>query len=101
MTTVKTNSPNHAFQVALDDSNTPSIPVTKAQLRTFRAIIIDLTKIIPKLFANPSPQNIEDLIDTLNLLSKFICSLDAASSLKAQGLAIIKNLITILKIQLS
>ncbi|OTW51253.1 collagen-like protein, partial [Bacillus thuringiensis serovar mexicanensis] len=77
--------------------NTPSIPVTKAQLRTFRAIIIDLTKIIPKLFANPSPQNIEDLIDTLNLLSKFICSLDAASSLKAQGLAIIKNLITILK----
>ncbi|MGR5961380.1 Gly-Xaa-Xaa repeat protein [Bacillus paranthracis] len=77
--------------------NTPSIPVTKAQLRTFRAIIIDLTKIIPKLFANPSPQNIEDLIDTLNLLSKFICSLDATSSLKAQGLAIIKNLITILK----
>ncbi|PES21970.1 collagen-like protein, partial [Bacillus anthracis] len=76
--------------------NTPSIPVTKAQLRTFRAIIIDLTKIIPKLFANPSPQNIEDLIDTLNLLSKFICSLDATSSLKAQGLAIIKNLITIL-----
>ncbi|MFE5183420.1 collagen-like repeat preface domain-containing protein, partial [Bacillus cereus] len=77
--------------------NTPSIPVTKVQLRTFRAIIIDLTKIIPKLFANPSPQNIEDLIDTLNLLSKFICSLDATSSLKAQGLAIIKNLITILK----
>ncbi|MEI4651368.1 collagen-like repeat preface domain-containing protein, partial [Bacillus cereus] len=77
--------------------NTPSIPVTKAQLRTFRAIIIDLTKIIPKLFANPSPQNIEDLIDTLNLLSKFICSLDATSSLKAQGLAIIKNLITILR----
>ncbi|MGG5785398.1 collagen-like repeat preface domain-containing protein, partial [Bacillus albus] len=77
--------------------NTPSIPITKAQLRTFRAIIIDLTKIIPKLFANPSPQNIEDLIDTLNLLSKFICSLDATSSLKAQGLAIIKNLITILK----
>ncbi|WP_163254001.1 collagen-like protein, partial [Bacillus tropicus] len=77
--------------------NTPSIPVTKAQLRTFRAIIIDLTKIIPKLFSNPSPQNIEDLIDTLNLLSKFICSLDATSSLKAQGLAIIKNLITILK----
>ncbi|AFH85040.1 Hypothetical Protein H9401_3654 [Bacillus anthracis str. H9401] len=33
----------------------------------------------------------------MNLLSKFICSLDAASSLKAQGLAIIKNLITILK----
>ncbi|MDA2420921.1 collagen-like repeat preface domain-containing protein, partial [Bacillus cereus] len=77
--------------------NTPSIPITKAQLRTFRAIIIDLTKIIPKLFANPSPQNIEDLIDTLNLLSKFICSLDATSSLKAQGLAIIKNLITILR----
>ncbi|WP_141669209.1 collagen-like repeat preface domain-containing protein, partial [Bacillus wiedmannii] len=77
--------------------NTPSIPITKAQLRTFRAIIIDLTKIIPKLFANPSPQNIEDLIDTLNLLSKFICSLEATSSLKAQGLAIIKNLITILK----
>ena len=77
--------------------NTPSIPITKAQLRTFRAIIIDLTKIIPTLFANPSPQNIEDLIDTLNLLSKFICSLDATSSLKAQGLAIIKNLITILK----
>ncbi|WP_412839948.1 Gly-Xaa-Xaa repeat protein [Bacillus paranthracis] len=77
--------------------NTPSIPVTKAQLRTFRAIIIDLTKIIPKLFANPSPQNIEDLIDTLNLLRKFICSLDATFSLKAQGLAIIKNLITILK----
>ncbi|MGQ0517233.1 collagen-like protein, partial [Bacillus sp. D-CC] len=23
--------------------NTPSIPITKAQLRTFRAIIIDLT----------------------------------------------------------
>ncbi|WP_131799182.1 collagen-like repeat preface domain-containing protein, partial [Bacillus wiedmannii] len=77
--------------------NTPSIPITKAQLRTFRAIIIDLTKIIPKLFANPSPKNIEDLIDTLNLLSKFICSLEATSSLKAQGLAIIKNLITILK----
>ncbi|HHK5543089.1 TPA: collagen-like repeat preface domain-containing protein, partial [Bacillus cereus] len=77
--------------------NTPSIPITKAQLRTFRAIIIDLTKIIPTLFANPSPQNIEDLIDTLNLLSKFICSLDATSSLKAQGLAIIKNLITILR----
>ncbi|MFJ8417261.1 collagen-like repeat preface domain-containing protein, partial [Bacillus wiedmannii] len=77
--------------------NTPSIPITKAQLRTFRAIIIDLTKIIQKLFANPSPQNIEDLIDTLNLLSKFICSLEATSSLKAQGLAIIKNLITILK----
>ena len=77
--------------------NTPSIPITKAQLRTFRAIIIDLTKIIPKLFANPSPQNIEDLIDTLNLLSKFICSLGATSSLKAQGLAIIKNLITILR----
>uniref|UniRef100_UPI003A845FC6 collagen-like repeat preface domain-containing protein n=1 Tax=Bacillus thuringiensis TaxID=1428 RepID=UPI003A845FC6 len=77
--------------------NTPSIQITKAQLRTFRAIIIDLTKIIPKLFANPSPQNIEDLIDTLNLLSKFICSLDATSSLKAQGLAIIKNLITILR----
>ncbi|EOQ29427.1 hypothetical protein KQ1_03678, partial [Bacillus cereus BAG3O-1] len=77
--------------------NTPSIPVTKSQLRTFRAIIIDLTKIIPKLFANPSPKNIEDLIDTLNLLSKFICSLDATSSLKAQGLAIIKNLITILR----
>ncbi|MCU4863628.1 Gly-Xaa-Xaa repeat protein [Bacillus cereus] len=77
--------------------NTPSIPITKAQLRTFCAIIIDLTKIIPKLFANPSPQNIEDLIDTLNLLSKFICSLDATSSLKAQGLAIIKNLITILR----
>ncbi|MCU5601107.1 collagen-like protein, partial [Bacillus wiedmannii] len=77
--------------------NTPSIPITKAQLRTFRAIIIDLTKIIPKLFANPSPQNIEDLIDTLDLLSKFICSLEATSSLKAQGLAIIKNLITILK----
>ena len=77
--------------------NTPSIPITKAQLRTFRAIIIDLTKIIPKLFANPSPQNIEDLIDTLNLLSKFICSLDSTSSLKAQGLAIIKNLITILR----
>ncbi|MGV3289433.1 collagen-like repeat preface domain-containing protein, partial [Bacillus wiedmannii] len=77
--------------------NTPSIPITKAQLRTFRAIIIDLIKIIPKLFANPSPQNIEDLIDTLNLLSKFICSLEATSSLKAQGLAIIKNLITILK----
>ncbi|RKI24885.1 collagen-like repeat preface domain-containing protein, partial [Bacillus thuringiensis] len=77
--------------------NTPSIPITKAQLRTFRAIIIDLTKIIPTLFANPSPQNIEDLIDTLNLLSNFICSLDATSSLKAQGLAIIKNLITILR----
>ncbi|MFJ6289564.1 collagen-like repeat preface domain-containing protein, partial [Bacillus thuringiensis] len=77
--------------------NTPSIPITKAQLRTFRAIIIDLTKIIPTLFANPSPKNIEDLIDTLNLLSKFICSLDATSSLKAQGLAIIKNLITILR----
>ena len=28
--------------------NTPSIPITKAQLRTFRAIIIELTKIIPK-----------------------------------------------------
>ncbi|MGG0257539.1 collagen-like repeat preface domain-containing protein, partial [Bacillus toyonensis] len=78
-------------------SNTPSIPISKAQIRTFRAIINDLIKIIPKLFANPSPKNIEDLIDTLNLLSKFICSLDATSSLKAQGLAIIKNLITILR----
>ncbi|EPF04833.1 hypothetical protein ICQ_03454, partial [Bacillus toyonensis] len=77
--------------------NTPSIPISKAQIRTFRAIINDLIKIIPKLFANPSPKNIEDLIDTLNLLSKFICSLDATSSLKAQGLAIIKNLITILR----
>ncbi|MFH7833942.1 collagen-like repeat preface domain-containing protein, partial [Bacillus luti] len=77
--------------------NIPSIPISKAQLRTFRAIITDLTKIIPKLFADPSPKNIEDLIDTLNLLSKFICSLDATSSLKAQGLAIIKNLITILR----
>ncbi|MGG0246248.1 collagen-like protein, partial [Bacillus mycoides] len=76
---------------------TPSIPITKAQIRTFRAIITDLTNLIPKLFADPSPKNIEDLIDTLNLLSKFICSLDATSSLKAQGLAIIKNLITILK----
>ncbi|MFB6736124.1 collagen-like repeat preface domain-containing protein, partial [Bacillus toyonensis] len=78
-------------------SNTPSIPISKAQIRTFRAIINDLIKIIPKLFANPSLKNIEDLIDTLNLLSKFICSLDATSSLKAQGLAIIKNLITILR----
>ncbi|HDX9609966.1 TPA: collagen-like protein, partial [Bacillus toyonensis] len=78
-------------------SNTPSIPISKAQIRTFRAIINDLIKITPKLFANPSPKNIEDLIDTLNLLSKFICSLDATSSLKAQGLAIIKNLITILR----
>ncbi|PGU63195.1 hypothetical protein COD67_21615, partial [Bacillus cereus] len=77
--------------------NTSSIPISKAQIRTFRAIIKDLMKIIPKLFANPSPKNIEDLINTLNLLSKFICSLDATSSLKAQGLAIIKNLITILK----
>ncbi|MBE5108837.1 collagen-like protein, partial [Bacillus thuringiensis] len=77
--------------------NIPSIPISKGQIRTFRAIINDLIKIIPKLFANPSPKNIENLIDTLNLLSKFICSLDAASSLKAQGLAIIKNLITILK----
>ena len=33
----------------------------------------------------------------MNLLSKFICSLGATSSLKAQGLAIIKNLITILR----
>ncbi|EJS70741.1 collagen-like protein, partial [Bacillus cereus] len=77
--------------------NTPSIPISKAQIRTFRAIINDLIKIIPKLFANPSSKNIEDLIDTLNLLSKFICSLDATPPLKAQGLAIIKNLITILK----
>ncbi|MBJ8103857.1 collagen-like protein, partial [Bacillus cereus group sp. N8] len=77
--------------------NTPSIPISKAQIRTFRAIINDLIKIIPKLFANPSQKNIEDLIDTLQLLSKFICSLDATSALKAQGLAIIKNLITILK----
>ncbi|HHT7190214.1 TPA: collagen-like repeat preface domain-containing protein, partial [Bacillus cereus] len=77
--------------------STTSIPISKAQLRTFRAIINDLIKIIPKLFANPSQKNIEDLIDTLNLLSKFICSLDATSPLKAQGLAIIKNLITILK----
>ncbi|WP_283750994.1 collagen-like repeat preface domain-containing protein, partial [Bacillus cereus] len=76
---------------------TPTIPITKAQIRTFRAIINDLIKIIPKLFANPSPKNIEDLIDTLHLLSKFICSLDTTSALKAQGLAIIKNLITILK----
>ncbi|MGH0429642.1 collagen-like repeat preface domain-containing protein, partial [Bacillus hominis] len=77
--------------------NTPTIPITKAQIRTFRAIINDLIKIIPKLFANPSPKNIEDLIDTLQLLGKFICSLDTTSALKAQGLAIIKNLITILK----
>ncbi|ETT79071.1 collagen-like repeat preface domain-containing protein, partial [Bacillus mycoides] len=76
---------------------TPTIPITKAQIRTFRAIINDLIKIIPKLFANPSPKNIENLIDTLHLLSKFICSLDTTSALKAQGLAIIKNLITILK----
>ncbi|WP_033707565.1 collagen-like repeat preface domain-containing protein, partial [Bacillus mycoides] len=76
---------------------TPTIPITKAQIRTFRAIINDLIKIIPKLFANPSSKNIEDLIDTLHLLSKFICSLDTTSALKAQGLAIIKNLITILK----
>ncbi|EJQ49625.1 hypothetical protein IEQ_03080, partial [Bacillus cereus BAG6X1-2] len=76
---------------------TPTIPITKAQIRTFRAIINDLIKIIPKLFANPSQKNIEDLIDTLQLLSKFICSLDTTSALKAQGLAIIKNLITILK----
>ncbi|PGU32614.1 collagen-like protein, partial [Bacillus cereus] len=75
---------------------TPTIPITKAQIRKFRAIINDLIKIIPKLFANPSPKNIEDLIDTLHLLSKFICSLDATSALKAQGFAIIKNLITIL-----
>uniref|UniRef100_UPI001F598C30 collagen-like repeat preface domain-containing protein n=1 Tax=Bacillus cereus group sp. BfR-BA-01383 TaxID=2920327 RepID=UPI001F598C30 len=76
---------------------TPTIPITKAQIRTFRLIINDLIKIIPKLFANPSPKNIEDLIDTLYLLSKFICSLDATSALKAQAFAIIKNLITILK----
>ncbi|WP_242237814.1 collagen-like protein, partial [Bacillus cereus group sp. BfR-BA-01316] len=76
---------------------TPTIPITKAQFRTFRAIITDLIRIIPKIFADPSKKNIEDLIDTLNLLSKFICSLDATSSLKAQGLAIIKNLITILR----
>ncbi|PGT96237.1 collagen-like protein, partial [Bacillus cereus] len=76
---------------------TPTIPITKIQIRTFRAIINDLIKIIPRLFANPSPKNIEDLLDTLQLLSKFICSLDATSTLKAQGLAVIKNLITILK----
>ncbi|MEX0138131.1 collagen-like protein, partial [Bacillus nitratireducens] len=76
---------------------TPTIPITKAQIRTFRVIINDLIKIIPNLFANPSPKNIEDLIDTLYLLSKFICSLDATSALKAQAFAIIKNLITILK----
>ena len=35
---------------------TPTIPITKAQIRTFRAIINDLIKIIPKLFANPSPK---------------------------------------------
>ncbi|PGS96533.1 collagen-like repeat preface domain-containing protein, partial [Bacillus cereus] len=75
----------------------PTIPITKAQIRIFRAIINDLIKIIPKLFANPSQKNIEDLIDTLHLLSKFICLLDATSALKAQGFAIIKNLITILK----
>lgn len=77
--------------------NTLFIPISKAQIRTFRAIINDLIKITPKPSTNPSPKNIEDLIDTLNLLNKFFCSLDANSSLKAQGLAIIKNLITILK----
>ncbi|AWC29297.1 TPA: Gly-Xaa-Xaa repeat protein [Bacillus cytotoxicus] len=74
-----------------------SIPISKSQLRTFRAIISHLTKTIPNLFLNPSPSTIEDFIDTLCLLKKFIKCLETSSSQKAIGLAIIKNLITILE----
>ncbi|KEK21683.1 collagen-like repeat preface domain-containing protein, partial [Bacillus gaemokensis] len=76
---------------------TSSIPISKSQVRTFRTIISHLIIIIPDLFRDPSPSNIDKFIDTLRLLKKFIQSLDATSSQKAAGLAIIKNLITILE----
>ncbi|WP_141523264.1 collagen-like repeat preface domain-containing protein, partial [Bacillus sp. AFS019443] len=76
---------------------TTSIPISKSQIKIFRTIIANLTEIIPRVFQDPSPSNIEDFINTLITFKKLIRSLDTTSLLKAMGLSIINNLITILE----
>ncbi|MGX5439283.1 Gly-Xaa-Xaa repeat protein [Bacillus thuringiensis] len=73
------------------------INISKSELKEFVRLLQVLGQAIQAVFQNHSQVNINNLIDVLNNLQKFLNCLDLSPAQKQIGNSIIANLLTILK----
>lgn len=73
------------------------INISKSELKEFVRLLQALGQAIQAVFQNHSQVNINNLIDVLNNLQKFLNCLDLSPAQKQIGNSIIANLLTILK----
>ncbi|WP_392388165.1 collagen-like repeat preface domain-containing protein, partial [Bacillus toyonensis] len=73
------------------------INISKSELKEFVRLLQALGQAIQAVFQTPSQNNIDNLIDALNNLQKFLNCLDLSPAQKQIGNSIITNLLTILR----
>ncbi|SDY38244.1 collagen-like repeat preface domain-containing protein, partial [Bacillus sp. 166amftsu] len=78
---------------------TPAVhytPIPELYMKLFSDTLNGLTDIIPTVFSNPTPSNITELMNLLEIINGFLKRLNLSLAQRETGIAIVENLITIL-----